>query len=98
MLRGKSAVVTGSTGGIGLAIARSLAQQGANVVLNGFGEARAIEALRSSMSKEDGVIVAYSAADMKKADAIEMVALAEREFGAGRGPDKRSGETRGRFR
>lgn len=83
MLRGKSAVVTGSTSGIGLAIARRLAQQGANVVLNGFGEARAIDALRSSISKEFGVLVAYSAADMKKPDdIIEMVALAEREFGA----------------
>jgi len=83
VLRGKSAVVTGSTSGIGLAIARRLAQQGANVVLNGFGEARAIDALRSSISKEFGVLVAYSAADMKKPDdIIEMVALAEREFGA----------------
>lgn len=83
MLRGKSAVVTGSTSGIGLAIARRLAQQGANVVLNGFGEAGAVDALRSAISGEYGVRVAYSRADMRKpGDIDEMVALAEHEFGA----------------
>ena len=83
MLKGRSAVVTGSTSGIGLAIARSLARQRANIVLNGFGEAGAIEALRLAMSREYGVSVAYSPADIRKPEDInEMVTLAEREFGA----------------
>ena len=83
MLRGKCAVVTGSTSGIGLAIARSLALQGANVMLNGFGDTGAIDALRSGMSREYGVRIAYSPADMKRPGEInEMVALAEHEFGA----------------
>src|SRR5581483_10387978 len=83
MLKGKSAVVTGSTSGIGEATARALAQAGINVMLNGFGEKAAIEQQRAAMAKEFGVKVAYSAADMTKpSDIAEMIKTAEREFGA----------------
>jgi 3-hydroxybutyrate dehydrogenase len=82
-LSGRSAIVTGSTSGIGLGIARALAAQGANVMLNGFGAADAIEALRADMASEFGVSVRYSAADMSKADAVtQMAAEAESLFGA----------------
>jgi 3-hydroxybutyrate dehydrogenase len=83
MLKGKSALVTGSTSGIGEAIARALAQAGANVMLNGFGDKAAIEQQRAGMAKEFGVKVGYSAADMSKAAEIaEMVKTAEKDFGA----------------
>jgi 3-hydroxybutyrate dehydrogenase len=83
MLKGKSALVTGSTSGIGEAIARALAGAGANVMLNGFGDAAAIETQRAGMAKEYGVKVAYSAADMTKpAEIAAMVKAAEQEFGA----------------
>ena len=82
-LKGKSAVVTGSTSGIGLAYARAFANEGANVVLNGFGEAGAIEKERSGIEREFGVRAVYSAANMTKPDEIEaMIRLAESEFGA----------------
>ena len=55
MLKGKSALVTGSTSGIGLAIARAMAAQGANVTINGFGDKAAIEKERSGIEKEFGV-------------------------------------------
>jgi 3-hydroxybutyrate dehydrogenase len=78
MLRGKTAVVTGSTSGIGLGIARALAGAGANIMLNGFGDAAEIEALRAAIAKEFDVEVAYSGADMSKPDQIhEMVKAAE---------------------
>ena len=81
-LAGKSAVVTGSTSGIGLGIARTFAAQGANVVLNGFGDAREIESLRAQLMTEHGVKVIYSAADMSKpADIAAMCAKAKAEFG-----------------
>jgi 3-hydroxybutyrate dehydrogenase len=83
MLKGKTALITGSTSGIGLAIATELARDGANVVLNGFGEAAAIEATRAGLAKKHGVTVTYSPADMTKGDEIAaMVADAEKEFGA----------------
>jgi len=83
MLKGKSALVTGSTSGIGEAIARALAQAGANVMLNGFGDKAAIEQQRAGMAKEFGVKVGYSAADMTKPSEIaEMVKTAEKDFGA----------------
>ena len=83
MLKGKSALVTGSTSGIGEAIAHALAQAGANVMLNGFGDAAAIEKQRAGMATEYGVKVAYSAADMTKpAEIADMVKAAEQEFGA----------------
>lgn len=82
-LKGTSAIVTGSTSGIGLAIARRLAQEGASVMLNGFGDAKEIEALRASLEKEYGVKVRYSPADMTKAADIRgMVEEAGKAFGA----------------
>jgi 3-hydroxybutyrate dehydrogenase len=79
----RHALVTGSTSGIGLAIARALAKEGASVTLNGFGDAAAIEKERASIENEFGVKAAYSAADMSKADEIEaMVAEAEKAFGS----------------
>jgi len=71
MLRGKSAIVTGSTSGIGLGIAHSLAEQGANITLNGFGDANEIKQLVASIASKYDVKVSYSAADMSKPDQIE---------------------------
>jgi 3-hydroxybutyrate dehydrogenase len=83
MLRGKTAVVTGSTSGIGLGIARALGGVGANVMLNGFGDAAEIEALRAAIAKEFDVEVAYHGADMSKPDEIhEMVKAAEEKLGS----------------
>ncbi|MBA5778458.1 3-hydroxybutyrate dehydrogenase [Stappia sp. F7233] len=83
MLANKTAAVTGSTSGIGLALARAYAAQGANVVINGFGEAEAIEKERAGIEREFGVQCRYSPADMTKPDEIAaMIADAEREFGA----------------
>lgn len=83
MLRGKTAVVTGSTNGIGQGIAEALAAAGANIVLNGFGRADEIEALRAKLEKDHAVAVRYDGADMSRADAIEaMVKKAVSEFGA----------------
>src|SRR5512143_3823129 len=82
-LAGKSAVVTGSTSGIGRAIATLFASEGANVMLNGFGEVSAIEALRSGLARDHGVKVSYHGADMSKpAEIRALVARAEADFGA----------------
>jgi 3-hydroxybutyrate dehydrogenase len=70
MLKGKSAVVTGSTSGIGLGIARALAGEGVNLMLNGFGDAAEIEKLRAGLAAEFGVKVLYDGADMSKGEAI----------------------------
>jgi 3-hydroxybutyrate dehydrogenase len=83
MLKGKTAVVTGSTSGIGLAIARAMAGDGANVVINGFGDKGAIEKERTSIEKEFSVKAFYSPADMTKpAEIAEMIATAEKTFGS----------------
>jgi 3-hydroxybutyrate dehydrogenase len=83
MLKGKSALVTGSTSGIGLAIARAMAAQGANVTINGFGDTAAIEKERSGIEKEFGVKAVYSPADMTKpAEIADMVKTAEKTFGS----------------
>ncbi len=82
MLKGKVAIVTGSTSGIGLGIAAALAAEGCSVMLNGFGEARAIEALRTRLAQEHGVDVLYSPADMAKPPQIrDLVAETIRQFG-----------------
>jgi 3-hydroxybutyrate dehydrogenase len=71
MLKGKLALVTGSTSGIGLGIARALAAQGSDIVLNGFGEPAAIEALRAGLASEFGVRAVYEPADLMKPAEIE---------------------------
>lgn len=70
MFSGKVAVVTGSTSGIGLGIATALARQGADVVLNGFGDAAEIERLRSHMEAEFGVRVVHDGADLSRGEAV----------------------------
>jgi len=83
MLKGKNAVVTGSTSGIGLGIARALAKAGANVTINGFGAAAEIEQTRAAIEKEFGVKAIYSPADMTKpAEIAAMVKMAETTFGS----------------
>jgi 3-hydroxybutyrate dehydrogenase len=83
MLKGKAAIVTGSTSGIGLGIARALAAEGAAIMLNGFGDKAEIEALRQEVAKTCGVRVGYSAADMSKpGDIREMVQQAAKELGS----------------
>jgi len=79
MLKGKTALVTGSTSGIGLGIAKAFAEQGANIVMNGFGDSAAAIAEVKAL----GVEVEYHGADMSKASEIEgMMAFAEKRFGA----------------
>lgn len=81
-LHGKAALVTGSTSGIGLGIARALAAEGVSVLLNGFGDAAQIEQTRAEMERAAGVGVAYSGADVTDPAAVrEMVAQAERDLG-----------------
>ena len=83
MLQGKTALVTGSTSGIGLGIAQAFAAGGANVVLNGFGEAGAIERTRAALAAEHRVAVRYDSADLARPDEIErMIDRAAGEFGA----------------
>ena len=82
-LTSKVAVVTGSTSGIGLAYARAFAAEGANVLINGFGEADAIEAERAKIEADFGVKALYSPADMTKpADIAGMIQTAETKLGA----------------
>jgi 3-hydroxybutyrate dehydrogenase len=83
MLKGKTAIVTGSTSGIGQGMALALAQAGCNVMLNGLGDAAAIEAERAKMEKETGVKVGYNGADMTKPDQIEaMIKETKSKFGS----------------
>jgi NADP-dependent 3-hydroxy acid dehydrogenase YdfG len=82
MLKGKVAVVTGSTSGIGLGIARAFAAGGADLVINGFGEVAAIENLRQEIATTYGVRAAFSAADLSKpADATGLIEDATRQLG-----------------
>ena len=82
-IKGKNAVVTGSTSGIGLSIARALAKEGANVMLNGFGEEAAIEKSRTSLAREFAVEALYSRADMSKPDEIAaMIEEAKAKLGS----------------
>jgi 3-hydroxybutyrate dehydrogenase len=81
-LKGKVALVTGSTSGIGLGIAHALAAQGAAILMNGFGDLAAIEALRAGLAEQYGVAVGYSGADISKpAEIAAMVRQAEGELG-----------------
>jgi 3-hydroxybutyrate dehydrogenase len=83
MLKGKVALVTGSTSGIGLAIARTYAQDGAHVVINGFGDKDAIEKERSGIEKDFGVKALYSGADMSKGGEIaQMIGEAQSKLGS----------------
>jgi len=83
MLKGKVALVTGSTSGIGLSLARTFAQDGAHVVINGFGDKDAIEKERSGIEKDFGVKALYSGADMSKgAEIAQMIADAESKLGS----------------
>lgn len=82
-LKDKVSLVTGSTSGIGLGIARALAAAGSAVVLNGFGKPEDIEAAQAGIASDFGVSVAYSGADMSKPDSIaEMMDMAVKKFGA----------------
>ena len=83
ILQSKTAVVTGSTSGIGLAIARAMAKEGANVLINGFGKPDDIEKERRAIETDFGVKAIYSPADMTKpAEIAQMIALAETTFGS----------------
>src|SRR6476646_2820056 len=83
MLKGRNAVVTGSTSGIGLGIARAFAKDGANVVINGFGDQADIEKERAGIEKEFGVKAIYSPADMTKpAEIAAMIKMAESQLGS----------------
>jgi 3-hydroxybutyrate dehydrogenase len=83
MLKGKTAIVTGSTSGIGLGIARALGGAGANLMLNGFGDAAQIEALRAGLAKEFGVTVGFCGADISRPEQIRaMVEQATKELGS----------------
>ena len=82
-LKGKTALITGSTSGIGLACAKALAAEGANVMLNGFGDAGEIEKIRTGLEAASGGKASYSGADLTKPDQIEaLMRQAESELGA----------------
>jgi 3-hydroxybutyrate dehydrogenase len=82
MLSNKTAIVTGSTSGIGLGIATALAAEGVNVVLNGLGDAEVIEQTREAVARQHNVRVLYHPADMSKPDDIaDMIDTTERELG-----------------
>ncbi|WOE76510.1 3-hydroxybutyrate dehydrogenase [Alterisphingorhabdus coralli] len=81
-LKGKTALITGSTSGIGLSCAKALAAEGANIIINGFGDVDAIEQERIALEELSGAKAAYSGADLTNPQAIaEMFAMAEADFG-----------------
>jgi 3-hydroxybutyrate dehydrogenase len=82
MLKGKGAIVTGSTSGIGEGIARALAAEGVNILINGFGDIKENTKIANDMAKEFGVKTVFSPADMSKPSEIaQMVKLAQDSFG-----------------
>jgi 3-hydroxybutyrate dehydrogenase len=82
MLKDKVAIITGSTSGIGLGIARELARLGADLVLNGFGDLGEIETIRKGIECEHGVRAIYDSADMSKPDAVRgLIAATVEKFG-----------------
>ncbi|MDR3438394.1 3-hydroxybutyrate dehydrogenase [Telmatospirillum sp.] len=82
MIKGQTAIVTGSTSGIGLGIARALAAEGADIMLNGFGDAATIETLRADLVREFAVQVLYNGADLSKAAQCEdLIVDTERRLG-----------------
>src|SRR5438132_507232 len=82
-LKGKGTIVTGSTSGIGLAIAEAFAAEGCNVMLNGFGDQGAIAKLREGMIKKCGVKVEYHGADMSKpGEIVDLVAQTKAKLGS----------------
>jgi 3-hydroxybutyrate dehydrogenase len=83
MLKGRKAIVTGSTSGIGLGIARALAAQGCSIMMNGFGDPGEIERLRAGLEKDFGVQAVFHGADLSRAAGCEaLVADAEKRLGA----------------
>lgn len=83
MLKNRAAVVTGSTSGIGLGIARALAAQGCNVVLNGFGDPAEIDKMRAEIAQANGVRVIHHGADLTRPDQIaDLIQTAAGEFGS----------------
>jgi 3-hydroxybutyrate dehydrogenase len=83
MLKGKSALITGSTSGIGLGIARTLAGQGCNIMLNGLGDPEKIEATRVALEAEFGIVARFHGADMTRPDEISsLVETAAAAFGS----------------
>jgi 3-hydroxybutyrate dehydrogenase len=79
MLKGKVAIVTGSTSGIGLGIAKVLAKQGADIVLNGFGDAAGIDSVRAGIARDHDVRVLYDGADLSKGGAVRGLVAASVE-------------------
>ena len=83
LLKGKCALVTGSTSGIGLAVARAFAAEGASLMINGFGDAEEIEAVRAELESTSGATVLHDGADLGDAAAIEaMIARCSQEIGS----------------
>ena len=83
LLKGKCALVTGSTSGIGLAVARAFAAEGASLMINGFGDAEEIEAVRAELESTSGAKVLHDGADLGDAAAIEaMIARCSQEIGS----------------